>query len=373
MARREAALISLVMVLASCGGAAVGGGLASPTPKLSDQLSAIAASARSELELTLSWPAGFLDAGQETRRLADGFNKAYGLKLGITIKPTGLSMGESTTKVIDDYRRGVKGSTDIVLGTEAEISELSRAGALISEPWQSWMQGIVNLRMIAAGGVGVQVQTRTPGITYNSAKLTGAAAPKSLADLLKPQYRGRIATTTSSSLFERLALDEVWGADRTLGYVRQLAGQIGGVINCGDEDRIVKGDFDVLVFDCGSARVSQMKAKGTLIGWAEPADAAFLGYLYMGIPRNAVHPNAARLFLNYMLTRDAQDIMYETEFTDLHVLPGSKSFADVDRATKSGVKFYELTTEVVESEANRGKTSSSVQTAIRDALNPVRR
>jgi len=371
---RTCVALSLAAVMTACGGAATAGPVA-PTTKLSDQLSAIAASARSELELALSWSPGFLDAGgQEARRLADGFNKTYGMKLGVTIKPTGLNLRDSAARVIDEYRRGAKASTDVVLGTEAEIAEMSRAGALINEPWQTWMQGITNLRMVAAGGVGVQVQTRTPGITYNSAKLAGTAVPKTLADLLKPQFRGRIATTSSTSLFERLALDEVWGADKTLAYVRQLSGQIGGVLSCGDEERIAKGDFDVLVFDCGSARVNQLKAKGTLIGWSEPEDAAFLGYLYVGIPKNAVHPNAARLFINYLITREAQDIMYELEFADLHVLPGSKTFAEVDRATKSGVRFYELTTEVVESEANRsGRTATNAQIAIRDILAAVRK
>ena len=373
MNRPSAALISLVVIVAACGGAAVAGPVTA-TPKLTDQVSAIASSARTELELSLSWAAGYLDSGTEARRLADGMNKQYGLKLGVTIKSTGLPIQESAARVIDEYRRGAKATTDVVLGTEAEISAMSRAGALIGEPWQTWMPSIVNLRMIAAGGVGVQVQTRLPGITYNSGKLTGASVPKTLADLLKPQYRGRIATTSSTSLFERLALDELWGSDKTLAYVRQLAAQIGGVVNCGDEDRIAKGDFDVLVFDCGSARADQLKAKGTLIGWSQPTDGAFLSYLYMGIPKNAVHPNAARLFINYVLSREAQDIMFEAEFADLHVLPGSKTFAAVDRATKSGAKFYELTTEVVESEANRvGKTTTSTQQAIRDALSAVRR
>ena len=369
MNRRRAGLISVLMLLLSACGTTAAAGPATQTQKLSDQLSNIVASARSELELTLSWAPGFLDAGQEIRRLADGLNKQYGLKLGVAAKTSGLPMRETAARVIDEYRRGAKSSTDVVLGTEAEISEMSRAGALISEPWQNWMQGLANLRMVAAGGVGVQIQTRMPGITYNSTRLVGASVPKTLADLLKPQYKGRIAITTSTSLFERLASDEVWGADRTLSYVRQLAGQVGGVISCGDEDRIVKGDFDVLVYDCGGARVNQMKAKGTLIGWSEPSDGALLGYLYMGIPKNAVHPNAARLFINYMLSRDAQDLMYENEFADLHVLPASKTFAEVDRATKSGVKFYELTTEVIESETNRaGKTVSAIQAALRDAL-----
>ena len=363
---------ALAIFVAACGGAAAAPPQ-STAPKFSDQLNSIVTLARGELELTMAWAPGYLDGPNETKRLTDGFNKAYGFKIGVSARTTGASMTENSARVIDEYKRGVKATSDIVLGTESEIIEMSKAGALISEPWQSWMSGLANLRMVAAGGVAVQVQTRTPGITYNSTKLTGANVPKSLADLLKPQYKGRIATTPSTALFERLALDELWGPDRALSYARALAPQVGGTINCGDEDRINKGDFDVLVFDCGSARASQLKAKGQLIGWTEPTDGALLGYVYMGIPKNAVHPNAARLFINYLLSREAQDIMYETEFADLHVLPGSKTFSEVDRATKAGVKFYELTTETLAYEANRvGKSVSVVQSQIRDALTPKR-
>jgi len=355
------------LVFSACGSA-----VASPAPtstRQNEQLSAIVAGARSELELTLSWAPGFLDVGQEMRRLTDGFNKQYGLKLSVTAK-TGLPMRDSATRAIDEFRRGAKSSSDVVLGTEAEISEMARAGALLSEPWQAWAK-VDNLKLVAAGGVAVQVQTRLPGITYNSTKLTGAAVPTSLADLLKPQYRGRIATTTSTALFERLALAEVWGAERTVAYVRQLAGQIGGFINCGEEDRIAKGEFDIFAYDCGSARTNQVKAKGTLIGWSEPTDGALLGYLYMGVPKNASHPNAAKLWINYMMSREAQEIMYETEFADHHLLAGSRTFSEVDKATKMGVKFYELTTEVVQAEENRGKPGgATVQSTIRDALAP---
>jgi iron(III) transport system substrate-binding protein len=365
MKGRSAIMIAVFALVASACGAAVASPPV-PTAKVNEQLSAIIAGARSELELTISWAPGFLDVGQEMKRLTDGFNKQYGLKLSVTSK-TGLPMRDSAARTIDEFKRGVKSSTDVVLGSEAEISEMARAGALLSEPWQNWAKGVDNLKLIAAGGVAVQVQTRLPGITYNSARLTGSAVPTSLADLLKPQYRGRIATTSSTALFERLALPEVWGADRTIAYVRQLSAQIGGFINCGEEDRIAKGEFDIFAYDCGSARTNQMKAKGTLIGWAEPTDGALLGYLYMGVPKNATHPNAAKLFINYILSREAQDIMFETEFADHHLLAGSRTFTEVDKSTKTGVKFYELTTEVVQSEENRGG-KATVQSTIRDAL-----
>lgn len=343
---------ALLLVTAACGSTGTGAP-SSQAPKLNDQTTALVNAARGEIELTLSWAPGFLDYDKEMRRLIDGFNKQYGLNLRVTFK-AGPSMPEASARAIREYQDGGKASTDIVLGTETEIAELQKAGALLTEPWVTWAPNINNPRYIAAGGVAVRVQTRIPGITYNSGKLIGADIPRSLSDLLKPQYKGRVATTPDAGMFERLGGTEVWGVDKTLIYARKLAPQLSGLINCGDEDRIASGEFDAFAYDCGSARVAQMKAKGILIGWTVPTDAALLGYLYMGVPKNAAHPNAAKLWINYMLSREAQDAMFEFEYTDYHLLAGSKSFAEVDKATKSGVKFYELTVEAALVDGSRG-------------------
>ena len=342
-----------ILIAAACGGAATGAAPASLTPKPNDQTNALIAAARGELELTLSWAPGFLDYAQELRRQIDGFNKQYGLNLRVTFKP-GPSMPETNARAVHEYQQGNKASTDVVLGTETDIGELQKAGALVAEPWVTWAPNITNPRYVVAGGVAVRVQTRIPGITYNSDRLSGADIPRSLSDVLKPQYRGRVATTPDAGMFERLGGSEVWGPDKMLIYARKLGPQVAGLINCGDEDRVANGEFDVFVYDCGSARVAQMKAKGTLIGWTVPTDAALVGYLYMGVPKNAAHPNAAKLWINYMLSREAQDAMYEYEYTDYHLLPGSRSFAEVDKATKSGVKFYELTVEAALVDGSRG-------------------
>lgn len=343
---------ALLLITAACRAAATGAP-PSQTPKLNDQTNALVAAARGEIELTLSWAPGFLDYPQELRRQIDGFNKQYGLSLRVTYK-AGSSMPNANAQVIRDYQQGAKASTDVVLGTETEISDLQKSGALLTEPWVTWASNISNPRYVAAGGVAVRVQTRIPGITYNSGKLTGADIPRSLSDLLKPQYAGRVATTPDAGMFERLGGTEVWGVDKMLIYAHKLAPQVAGLIDCGDEDRVASGEFDVFAYDCGSARVAQMKAKGTLIGWTVPTDAALLGYLYMGVPKNAAHPNAAKLWINYMLSRDAQDAMYDYEYADYHLLAGSRTFPEVDKATKSGVKFYELTVEAVLVDGSRG-------------------
>ena len=364
---RAGAAAALAIVLAACG---TGRGVPpSSSPRTSDQVNALVGAARGELELTLSWASGFLDSAQEIRRDTEGFNRLYGLNLRVTFKPTD-SMHAGSARAIQEFQHGTKSSTDVILGTEAEISDLANAGVLVTEPWATWAPNIANPRLVAAGGVAVKVQTRMPGITYNIGKLSGGDVPHSLGDLLKPQYKGRVATTATPATLERLGGSELWGIDRTMSYVRKLAPQVGGFVDCGDEDRIANGEFDVFVFDCGSARVAQLKAKGTLIGWSEPSDASLLGYLYMGVPKNAAHPNAAKLWINYMLGREAQDAMYEYDFADYHLLPGSRTFSEVDRATKSGVKFYELTVEMVLVDTAKGirPIGPELQAMLRDAV-----
>ncbi|MFN2520537.1 MAG: ABC transporter substrate-binding protein [Candidatus Limnocylindria bacterium] len=360
-----AILTTLAIVLSSCAGAA---GVAQGT-RTSDQLQKMITAARSETQLKIEFGSGFLNSSEQVRRQTEGFNRLYGLSLLVASRP-GPSMREVAARTLEEFQSGRTASTDVVLGTEADMYTLARAGALVQEPWSTWAPNIRNLKYVAAGGVAVQVQTRLPGITYNSVKLTGAAVPHSMADLLKPQYKGRIATTVDGAWLDRLGSPEVWGADGGFAYVKKFASQVGGFIACGEEERLLTGEFDIFVYDCGSARVSQMKAKGIVIGWTAPTDVPMLGYLFMGVPKNAAHPNAAKLWINYMLGRAAQDVMYEYEFADHHLVPGSKAFAEVDRLTKSGVKFYELTIEALEAEAAKGVKSlrTDVTILLRDGV-----
>lgn len=341
------------------------------TTRPNDRLSALISAAREEASLALSWAPGFLDSPEEIARYTDEFNRLYGFSLRVSFLP----QPDVATRLIQESAAGRVASTDVFLGTEAQVNVLAKATALIGEPWSSWAPNISNLKLVAPGGVGVEVQSRTPGITYNSQKLVGADIPRSMTDLLKARYRGHVATTSAAATFDRLGSPDIWGPDRALDYVKKLGAQLGGFMECGDESRILSGDFDVFAFDCGSARVAQLKASGGLIGWSIPADAAFLRYLYMGVPKTAAHPNAARLWINFMVSREAQDVMYNYEYADHYLIPGSRSFSEVDRATKAGVKFYELTLEAVQAEEARGFKSQTdkFQSVFRESLPPWKR
>jgi iron(III) transport system substrate-binding protein len=85
-----------------------------------------------------------------------------------------------------------------------------------------------------------------------------------------------------------------------------------------------------------------MKARGAPIGYVVPADAALVYHMYMAVPKNAAHPNAAKLFVDYLLSREGQDILYEFEFVDHDLVPGSKTAQELQTLQTRGSQLTEI-------------------------------
>jgi iron(III) transport system substrate-binding protein len=187
--------------------------------------------------------------------------------------------------------------------------------------------------------------TRVQGIVYQSQKISGGLVPTSMQDLLKPEYKGRIGSTPYASGFVSLAATELWGEERTVGYMREFAGQLAGLLGCGEGTRIVSGEFDILALACGDERIGGLKTAP--LGFAIPSDAAMLGYWYVGVPKHAAHPNAAKLFADYMLSREAQDLWYDYLSMDHHLIAGSKIAPAIERMQAQGVAITETDVDFV--------------------------
>ena len=61
-----------------------------------------------------------------------------------------------------------------------------------------------------------------------------------------------------------------------------------------------------------------------------------------GIPLTAAHPNAARLFITYLLTPDGQKLLWDLFGCDNYLLPGSRMAPIIAAAKKKGVKFIDI-------------------------------
>jgi ABC-type Fe3+ transport system substrate-binding protein len=238
--------------------------------------------------------------------------------------------------------------------------------ALEAVDWAAWAPNLQNPAAVAGDGRAVVVQSSLTGITYNTAKLGGDLVPRRLQDLLLPQYKGRVATTPYAASFDNLAVPELWGEQRTTEYVQRLADQIAGLIRCNELERVASGEFDVFAIDCSQGNALRMKADGAPIEFVVAADAPLTLPLYLGVPKLSAHPNAAKLWVNYVLSREAQDILYETNFADAAFVPGSRTAPEIEKLQAAGVQF--TTVDVAYYQRNDEKEMARTLAKMQDLL-----
>src|SRR5215813_9790826 len=326
------ATIAATLSLAACA--------QTPAQELNAALKELAAAANREGALTLSWSGSTLSGIQGAARYQAAINKYFGTNIRINFLP-GADMARIINTLATEYSAGQKASVDIALGAAPQVVPVFKASFFEAVDWKKYLPGRITDEMVEWNGELIRIVTGLSGATYNSA--LAPMKPTTLEDFLKPTWKGKIASTPYSAGFDILLADDVWGKEKTVAYVRALSKQITGLIRCGEAERIATGEYLALVMDCTGQDALQWKEKGAPLDQMMPLDAAQQRYYYFAIPKNAQHPNAAKLYSLFMMTEEGQKLSYDTWKTDLHSFPGSKMGKMVDDYAKLGVKFKEVT------------------------------
>ncbi len=318
-------------------------------------LKELAAAANKEGTLTLSWSGSTFAGIQGAARYQAALNKAFGTNIKVNFLP-GADMARIVNQIATEYSAGQKASVDIALGAAPQIAPVLKAHFFEPVDWKKYMPGRITDEMIEMNGELIRIVTGLSGATYNSA--LAPMKPATLEDFLRPQWKGKIASTPYAAGFDILLADDVWGKQRTFNYVRALSKQVAGLIRCGEAERIATGEYLALVMDCTGQDALQWQEKGAPLDQMMPLDAAQQRYYYFAIPKNTQHPAAAKLYTLFQMSAEGQKLSYDTWKTDLHFLPGSRMGKMVDDYKKKGVKFKEVTVDwyVQHPEIDAGKS-----------------
>ena len=290
------------------------------------------------------------------RAVKEGFEKKYP---GITMEFVYLSGQPMMTRVLTEQDAGRHLNDVLVLDT-LRLPVLRDKGYLAkydsieaanydkiwhSDPPGYWINNHVYLG----------------GIMYNTALVPADQAPKSFDDLLKPQWKGKIALVSPVSndlifyMFAGFVRD--WGEAKAFDFFAKLKAQ------------------EPLVFGPGGIRVSQGVSTGEF-----PIGIGFIGHVYsvgagpngkmalvptkptyalsgpgVAVMAKAPNPNAARLLADYMNSREVQEehivtLGYRTSF----------------RGVKANPTISDL--EVVVAPTPEGEAKDKLQNRIREAL-----
>ena len=282
---------------------------------------------------------------------AADFNKRTGLNIEVKASTTG-NIPQVVSRVMQEFQAGRPSSTDIFVGAENHVVMFAGAHAIEAPDW-SWADNVRKAR-VEEGGAAVQFMSRTPGITYNAQKIKKADAPKTMAALVETPFA--LATTPYGANLTTYASPELWGEEKTEAWVKKLAAKIKGFINCGQETRLLTGEFDIFGPDCAVSEAIVNMKKGAPLGYVIPTDAAVKAHFYLSIPKHAEHKAAAMLFIDYLVSRPAQELMYKYNAADAEGVPGSKTREEIAALEREGIRFLDADTAFTrrnEAQANR--------------------
>lgn len=277
-----------------------------------------------------------------------GMNKKYGLKLFGQFTP-GPDMQALMLRIAQEAAAGQPASTDIFVGNAQSMLDASKAKVLKPVEWAT----IVDHRppkepgfdAIAPDGTHMAVATAVVGIEYNTNIVKGGDIPKRLDDVLNPKWKGRIASTPYAAGLRELAMPGFLGREYIVEFTKKLSKQIGGLIRCGDAERLTSGEFVMLVLTCGGNDATVLQRSGAPVAQAVVQEGTVLHMRYAAVPKNSRSPNAAALFAAYLLTPEGQALLWRYDGLDLHLFPESHMRKDVDAVRSAGGKVVVNTPE----------------------------
>lgn len=158
-------------------------------------------------------------------------------------------------------------------------------------------------------------------IGYNTNLVPKQDAPKSFADLLQPKWRGQLGMDSDESEWFT-GLISVWGKEKTVAYFKALEKQKlslrrGHTLLA---ELTAAGEFPVAVNLFGY-RVLELQSKGAPIDLVH-ADPVMTRPWYLLLAKRAPHPNAGRLFIDYVFSQEGQEVVASLGRTS--VRPGVK-------------------------------------------------
>jgi iron(III) transport system substrate-binding protein len=252
-----------------------------------------------------------LIVNQIIRPLKAAFEKKYP---GVTLQYTRADDLVTSAKILAEGQAG-RVQADIFDGI-ANMLPLQEAGLLAPFTVPNAADYPPELKARDGYWIAEIMYVFTPGI--NTTLLPKDQAPKTFADLLDPKLAGKMAWNGSSMAgaygFVANVLTSM-GEDKGMAYLRALARQRVVNIEASSRavlDQVIAGEYwmNLMAFN---HHVVISARKGAPCDWLrlEPTPVTLDA---VGLLKDAPHPNAARLLLEFLLSPDGQKVFQQNEY-----------------------------------------------------------
>lgn len=302
-----------VLLASSCssGGGTVADAEVSPTvgssnSSVADPAADLATSAKGEGSLVVYTSA----AEAAARAQGKAFTDKYGVKVQI-VRMTGSQL---TTRVAAEANAGGVNADVVVASDPTFMAQSVNSGTFISldKAGLPGYPGEFPAKFLRPDLGSAVVLIEAAGIVYNTDLVKGDDVPKTWTDLLKPQWKGKIAVSDPTSslgyIAEYQVLEKKLGSD----YLTRLGSQDLKVYAASAPSiaAVAAGETPISALQL-VANTAAAKAKGAPIGVVVPDFTTGLEST-IGIVAKAQHPNAAKLFATYALSKDGAAVLADS-------------------------------------------------------------
>jgi ABC-type Fe3+ transport system substrate-binding protein len=233
-------------------------------------------------------------------------------------------------RVLLEHRAGVH-LVDVIQAGDFVFYEISRAD--LFQPYDSPERRAYPDDFKDKEGLWTSTSHNAGVISYNSSLVKPDNAPKSYADLLNPIWKGKMLLDVNGPEWYAGML-QVWGRAKGLQFMKSLAQQ---ELNFRQSkvlanQVLTSGEFSVLVNNYEHL-VQTVKKKGAPVD-SVAADPVLSRVHTIALTRNAPHPNAGRLYIDFVLSEEGQKILRGFGRSS------SRKGVEPDELQKRGVKLH---------------------------------
>ena len=255
------------------------------------------ARAKREGAVTLYTSMQLVDSGP----LTQAFEKKYGLKVNLW-----RASGEKVAQRVITEARGNRNDVDVVETDGAQMEILHREKQLA--PFQGASLKDIPPDIVPAHREYVPTRLTLYVLAYNTKLVPPAEVPKTYEDLLNPKWSGKIGIESADVQWFG-AVVKAMGESAGLAYFRKFAAAKPSLRNGHTlmAELVAAGDM-AMAIDAHVQGIARLKEKGAPIDW-KPLQPAFGQPTSVGVAKRAPHPAAAALFMDFILSREGQEII----------------------------------------------------------------
>lgn len=258
---------------------------------------AIIAGAQKEGEL-ITWAVGEIPF---QTMVVDRFKKKYPFMK--KVDAVRVASEKLRARVTTEAQTGKGSNVDIIGLSGFELIFLSDRGFFA--PYRSPQAVAIPDGFKDPNGLWAAYYVNTMVTAYNTRQVSPKDAPQRWEDLLDPKWKGQIAFYEGEYEWYANYL-KVVGREKGLDFMRRFARQ--DLQYRGGHTQMVQllaaGEFPIMAVAYGP-RASVVRANGAPIDWAA-LNPVFSNPIGMAVYKNAPHPNAAKLYIDFMLSKEVQ-------------------------------------------------------------------